>query len=700
MPGTDQHVYQLGCDPVVTLTIVEDEGSLVFILDGADDTTDIDGFFFNLKDDSVSPTLRIFPKVDDPNGDVIDFRAEPGILNQLDNGAQTQEQFDVEVQFGEFPGSNAGTVNDTGFTIWVDAGRPLTIDDIDLTKLVAVVDSDNGMGMALIGGEGSGAPVTETVIDVDFQLDNGTNILGSPLLESGIAQADGWFAQGGSVGASGAGDGVLRLDAIALTGAVALSFDIHSVNAQNFEASGQYGDSLRVEVQLDDGSWVLLDEFVVDEHTDTFTGSLTGQTFGDGAASTMSYSGGILDQIDGEVSFRLVADISAANEILRVDNIAVTTTTGGASQTPVVIGAENFDGLHDPEDSDLVRADGDWEVWDDALHTDGANDGRLVFEELPADGPVEFSIDAQGINLQKFEASGRYEDTVRIEVQIDGGDWVLLDEFRVNDAGDALVGSETGQQITDTKATLDYAGGVLDTAQTDVQFRIVSDISASDEQVRFDNVEIRMIEDAAEECEGFDGAQSGDVVSDQFAGVTVSAQRAGDAADSENDAMIFDTANPTGGDHDLSYAGKGNVIIISEDNDSGDADDNAHGGTISFDFDVVSTVSSLTVLDVEEAGGSIDLFDVDGELINSVAIPAGTDNGEAVIDINTDGVASMDVNLVGSGAVDDLCYTPQEEGVFCDQYLVEYDELILPKIDADPALDTTETDMGDDLLMV
>ncbi|MBV2361154.1 hypothetical protein KUH32_15425 [Thalassococcus sp. CAU 1522] len=696
MSGTQKTIL-LGCDPVVRLVITEDEGNLVFQLFSQDPTTDIDGFFFNLTDDSVTPTITIFPKVDDPIGDVIDFRAEPGILNQLDNGAQTQEQFDVEVQFGENPGSNAGQVNETGFTLYLDSLQPLTLDDVEMSKLVAVVNSDNGQGLALIGGETAAIEVTETVIDVDFGISDGADIE----TETGIASADGWFAQGGAARASGAGDGALRLDPVTVAGAAALSFDIRAINPQNFEASGSYADSFSVEVQLDDGSWIVLDTFVVDPHTDTFTGSETGQSFGGGDATTLTYSGGVLDGIDGTASFRLVADISAANEILEVDNIQVTTTSLSSgpltTQVPVVIQSEDFDGLSYASQSDAVEGSTHWDVRHGQLETDGGDDGAITFAELAVDGPVEFAFDARGINIHEFEADGRYADSLRVEVQIDGGDWVVLDEFRVNDAGNALVGSETGQAITGSMSGLEYAGGILDDATESVQFRFVSDISACNEKIRIDNVEVReietvVVEGGQEVCEDFETASAGDVVDGQFDFFTVSAQRNGDDANSENDAMIFDTANPTGGDWDLHFPDQGNAIIVSEDNDSDDPDDEAHGGTITFNFDAPSVVTSLTVLDIEEPGGMIDLYDAEGELISSIDIPITGNNGTAEVAIGVEGVAVMDVVLAGSGAVDDLCFIPPAQtDAYCDQYAVAYDDWTGPN-DTDDAYTQTETD--------
>ena len=138
----------------------------------------------------------------------------------------------------------------------------------------------------------------------------------------------------------------------------------------------------------------------------------------------------------------------------------------------------------------------------------------------------------------------------------------------------------------------------------------------------------------------------------------MTAQRRGDSETSENDAMIFDTNNPTGGDTDLRYSDKGKVIIISEDNDSSDPDDNAHGGTITFDFDNPSLVESIELLDIEESGGKITALDINGNVLKTVSIPARGDNSAQTIDIDTDGVASLVISLKGSGAVNDLCFKP------------------------------------------
>ena len=62
----------------------------------------------------------------------------------------------------------------------------------------------------------------------------------------------------------------------------------------------------------------------------------------------------------------------------------------------------------------------------------------------------------------------------------------------------------------------------------------------------------------------FNTLSAGAVISNQFEGVTIFAQRPGEGgvdSTSENDAMIFDGANPTGRDFDLTATGD-NVLIV------------------------------------------------------------------------------------------------------------------------------------------
>ncbi|MEO1689838.1 MAG: SdrD B-like domain-containing protein, partial [Pseudomonadota bacterium] len=98
-----------------------------------------------------------------------------------------------------------------------------------------------------------------------------------------------------------------------------------------------------------------------------------------------------------------------------------------------------------------------------------------------------------------------------------------------------------------------------------------------------------------------------------------------------------------------------------EDGDGSDPDDNAGGGTITFDFNTVAEIGDLTVIDIEEAGGTIVLYGLDdATVIDTIAIPANGDGSIASIMIDAGDVGRMDVNFVGSGAIDDICIKPDD----------------------------------------
>ncbi|WP_147104490.1 cadherin-like domain-containing protein [Tateyamaria sp. syn59] len=156
----------------------------------------------------------------------------------------------------------------------------------------------------------------------------------------------------------------------------------------------------------------------------------------------------------------------------------------------------------------------------------------------------------------------------------------------------------------------------------------------------------------------FNNLPAGTVIDDEFSaqGVTVS------AAGGSGKAMIFDTADPTGGDSDLRTTNLGKALIISEDGDRNDPDDNANGGKLNFVFDDPSSVNRLTFLDIEE-GARVKFFDADGRLIKSVAVDDTDDNGQAIVDFDVHGVTQMEVTLSGSGAIDNLVFDTTGDGV-------------------------------------
>jgi len=155
----------------------------------------------------------------------------------------------------------------------------------------------------------------------------------------------------------------------------------------------------------------------------------------------------------------------------------------------------------------------------------------------------------------------------------------------------------------------------------------------------------------------FEGLDAGTVITDQFAemGVVVS-------TNSAFGAMIFDSANPTGGDDDLATESEGNVLILSEDGDSADPDDAAGGGTFSFEFDELVGISSVGLLDIEESGSSITFYGSDDAVLETVEIPAMGDNSLQDLAFDIENVSQMDVRLRGSGAITGIEFSPLGNG--------------------------------------
>lgn len=157
----------------------------------------------------------------------------------------------------------------------------------------------------------------------------------------------------------------------------------------------------------------------------------------------------------------------------------------------------------------------------------------------------------------------------------------------------------------------------------------------------------------------FESFSSGDVITNQIPGVTVS------ASGGSGDAMIFDTdINPaTGNDTDLTapFTGingepelsPGKVLIISEDGDTSDPDDNASGGVITFQFSSPVTINSMDIFDAH--GG--DRVLLDGGLIG-VAGDSDTDNPpnayETLFFAGSGFGTTLSVHLVDSGAIDNI----------------------------------------------
>ena len=166
------------------------------------------------------------------------------------------------------------------------------------------------------------------------------------------------------------------------------------------------------------------------------------------------------------------------------------------------------------------------------------------------------------------------------------------------------------------------------------------------------------------ECEsftiGFDGFNAGDTVDTlTFGDVTVTVE--GDEDDGtdgpDNDAMIFDAANVTGGDDDLGdHPAQGNILIISEDDDASDPDDSADGGTLVFDFSEEVNVDSIVIIDAD-GGGTIT-----SDKGDSVDLGTLEDGALMLFDLGFEDINTLTVTFTGSGAVDDLTFEVCEPG--------------------------------------
>ena len=153
---------------------------------------------------------------------------------------------------------------------------------------------------------------------------------------------------------------------------------------------------------------------------------------------------------------RFDSDVTASDEWIKLDNITVTASEevdGEVQAVETVLLSEDFDDIHDTDDSAAIAHDGGWDVRGDQLVTDGHNDGILKTAAVQADGDVDISA---------------------------GDERVFFDNLTVTETSDDVVQVPSGDAIT----------------------------------------------------VGFEGLASGDVVDGQFEGVTVSAQRAGDDANS------------------------------------------------------------------------------------------------------------------------------------------------------------------------
>ena len=419
---TNKITATLGCDPIVTVRISEtDTGTLFIQVVNADQVSpaDLDGLFFNLSDDSTIVNINFSPEANDGSifSPVTGIQAAANAIDTLQNGAQVADGYDIGIQFGTTDSTTDGEVANANFTLFSANGQPLSISDLDVSSFTAVVDSDDGVsGQVLTTGD---APDADPVLVVKEVLFDNFNDIDDPSQSDIIDGHTDWDVRWDKLVTNSHNEGVLELQTVSTDGPATLSFDANVHNTQLFENSGWAADSLRVEVNIDGGPWVLLDEFQVNDAGTAMVGSETGQTFGNSAGNLM-YEGGILDTAEESVQVRFDSDVTASDEWIKLDNITVTASEevdGEVQAVETVLLSEDFDDIHDTDDSAAIAHDGGWDVRGDQLVTDGHNDGILKTAAVQADGDVELSFDARVEDASKFEASGHYADNLLLQVR-------------------------------------------------------------------------------------------------------------------------------------------------------------------------------------------------------------------------------------------------------------------------------------------
>ncbi|WP_420862167.1 SdrD B-like domain-containing protein [Algirhabdus cladophorae] len=376
-----------------------------------------------------------------------------------------------------------------------------------------------------------------------------------------------------------------------------------------------------------------------------------------------------------------------------VDGDTVTySITGGADASSFEIDAHTgeltFVGAPDFENPTDGNGNNTYDVTVTVTDEHGASTEKAMWikvKDVPeCDEPVCIVIEAESMHLNGFHAVGgaNASDDCLVKINCLGGTGDISTTFAgpsgtydltvfaqdESDGQSVIMVKINGEVVGTINLDQDNNGGGSNNGHfseftvDDIQINTGDTVtlwaqSDRGEFVRIDKIELCQDGEVCDEKLDFEGVGAGTVVSTQFAGVTISAQR-DDNNTAANDAMIFDSNNPTGGDHDLGYTGRGNILIISEDNDSSDPDD-AIGGSITFDFDNPSDLQSIVLLDIEENGGTIELTLADGST-QSIAIPAAGNNSAQTVTLNATDVTQMVINLAGSGAVDDLCWSPGE----------------------------------------
>ncbi|MFY0673789.1 MAG: T9SS type A sorting domain-containing protein [Bacteroidia bacterium] len=163
-------------------------------------------------------------------------------------------------------------------------------------------------------------------------------------------------------------------------------------------------------------------------------------------------------------------------------------------------------------------------------------------------------------------------------------------------------------------------------------------------------------------CElGLSGLSHGELITGQFVseGTTVSAVANGGHL---NELIVFNTNETNTSDPDLEV-NIGNILIFPENNTDNnndgiydDPDDQAQGGTITFNYSSPRAITSLKFVDSENSNGWIKCYDASNNIIINKSIANAGDASVQDITLNAFGVSKMVVYFTTSGGIGDIKY--------------------------------------------
>lgn len=331
-------------------------------------------------------------------------------------------------------------------------------------------------------------------------------------------------------------DGALLFNSVDTSGLndTQLTFTIETAgkNRNGFEqADSYYGDLFRVELILENGDIILLDQFEVTDadvglrgDLQTFVGSISGQTF-DGDVSTLEYD--IPDDI-GNFQLNFVTQLTAWNEILLIDDVEITgnETIQGDFETGLLANDGNSSDLQiiDVEgtalldlqlinvtlfNEDFKHAGRDLERLDTVTESDLRGNGDVARATRHSDGILEFAaIDVSEISASlfsfnlnadvfrgaEFESTGRFRDVVEVQFRTDGGAYQTLDIFEVvnRDGQQFFVGRNTSQEVSvdGDFANLNFDLSTIGYSAETIQLRIFADVTSRNEVFEIDDVSL------------------------------------------------------------------------------------------------------------------------------------------------------------------------------------------------------------------